>query len=150
VTDRSGSGLHSTASCSRSARPATTRRAAPAGARFAAARPELVVRCRSQSDVLVALEHARRIGIPVAVRGGGHCLAGRSSTDAKQVDLTGLRGITVHTGGRATLGAGHRLGHVHDALHAHGRTLAAGCGATVAIVGLTLAAASVCSAGCTG
>ena len=56
----------------------------PAGARFAVARPELVVRCRSQSDVLVALEHGRRIGIPVAVRGGDHCFAGRSSTDAMQ------------------------------------------------------------------
>jgi FAD/FMN-containing dehydrogenase len=97
-----------------------------------------VVRCRSQSDVLVALEHARRIGIPFAVRGGGHCFAGRSSTDGMQVDLTGLHGITVHTGGRAILGAGCRLGHVYDALHAHGRTLAAGCGATLGIVGLTL------------
>jgi len=55
-----------------------------------------------------------------------------------QVDLTGLHGITVHTGGRATLGAGCRLGHVYDALHAPGRTLAAGCGATLGIVGLTL------------
>ena len=41
-------------------------------------------------------------------------------------------------GGRATIGAGARLGNVYDALDAHGVTLPAGCGTTVGIAGLTL------------
>ena len=40
--------------------------------------------------------------------------------------------------GSATIGAGARLGQVYSALHAHGRTLPAGCGPTVGITGLTL------------
>ena len=40
--------------------------------------------------------------------------------------------------GIATIGAGARLGGVYTALHAAGRTIAAGCGPTVGIAGLTL------------
>ena len=41
-------------------------------------------------------------------------------------------------GGVATVGAGARLGRVYDALDAHGRTIAAGCGPDVGIAGLAL------------
>lgn len=40
--------------------------------------------------------------------------------------------------GTVTVGAGARLGDVYDALAAHGDTIAAGCGPTVGIAGLTL------------
>src|SRR5438105_2923317 len=42
------------------------------------------------------------------------------------------------SGGTVTVGAGARLGDIYDALAAHGRTIAAGCGPTVGIAGLTL------------
>lgn len=99
--------------------------------------PRLVVRCRSVSDVVRAVEYARTTGDRVAIRGGGHCFAGRSSTDGILFDLSGLDGIAV-AGGVATIGAGARLGHLYAALHGYGRTLPAGCGATVGIAGLTL------------
>ena len=54
------------------------------------------------------------------------------------LDLSGLDGISVADDGVATIGAGARLGQVYAALHAYGRTLPAGCGATVGIAGLTL------------
>lgn len=110
----------------------------PTNTRFWNVYPRLVVRCHSVSDVVRAIGYAREAGMHVVPRGGGHCFAGRSSTDGMVLDLTGLDGITVADDGLATIGAGARLGHVYAALHEHGRTIPAGCGATVGIAGLTL------------
>jgi len=106
--------------------------------RFSDVYPRLVVRCREVSDVVRAIAYAREAGLRVAPRGGGHCFAGRSSTDGMVLDLGGLDGIAVADDGLATIGAGARLGPVYAALHEHGRTIPAGCGPTVGIAGLTL------------
>jgi FAD/FMN-containing dehydrogenase len=100
-------------------------------------RPRLVVLCRSVSDVVHAMAYAKATGDRIAPRGGGHCFAGRSSTDGIVLDLSGLDGISV-ADRVATIGAGARLEQVYAALHAYGRTLPAGCGPTVGITGLTL------------
>lgn len=110
----------------------------PADVRFARVRPRLVVRCRSVADVVRTLEYARSTGAHLVPRGGGHCFAGRSSTDGIVLDLGGLDGVRVAAGGVATIGAGARLAGVYEALSERGRTLPAGCGATVGIAGLTL------------
>ncbi|HEY3505443.1 MAG TPA: FAD-dependent oxidoreductase [Actinocatenispora sp.] len=101
-------------------------------------RPRLVVRCRSVPDVARAVAFARAGGYRVAPRGGGHCFAGRSSTDGMVLDMSGFDRIVVAPDGIATIGAGARLRQVYAELHAHGRTLPAGCGPTVGIAGLTL------------
>jgi FAD/FMN-containing dehydrogenase len=110
----------------------------PANLVYREVRPRLVVLCRSVSDVVRAMTYARATGDRVAPRGGGHCFAGRSSTDGIVLDLSGLDGISVAADRIATIGAGARLGQVYAALHAYGRTLPAGCGSTVGITGLTL------------
>jgi FAD/FMN-containing dehydrogenase len=97
-----------------------------------------VVRCASAADVSRAIEYARTTRLPLTPRSGGHCFAGRSTTDGLLIDLAGLADITVSDDGTATIGAGARLAAVYKALHAHGRTLPAGCGPTVGIAGLTL------------
>jgi FAD/FMN-containing dehydrogenase len=110
----------------------------PVNAIYRDTRPQLVLRCRSESDVVLGIQYARDTGIPVVPRGGGHCFAGRSSTDGLVLDLSGLDSITVTDPGLATVGAGARLGSLYAALHRHGRTVPAGCGDTVGIAGLTL------------
>ncbi len=110
----------------------------PANAAYRDARPRLVVRCRSVSDVVGAMEYARATRDHIVVRGGGHCFAGRSSTDGIVLDMSGLDRISVSCDGIATIGAGAGLAQVYAALHAHGRTIPAGCGPTVGIAGLTL------------
>jgi hypothetical protein len=110
----------------------------PANARFRDVRPQLVVRCRSVGDAALAVAYARETGIRIVPRGGGHCFAGRSSTDGIVLDLAGLDTIAVAGDGRATIGAGARLAQVYAALHLHRRTIPGGCGATVGIAGLTL------------
>jgi hypothetical protein len=113
-------------------------------------RPRLVIRCDSAEDVAAAVAYAKEMGERLVPRGGGHCFAGRSSTDGILLDLSGLDGITAGGGvapagiatdritGTCTIGAGARLGQVYAALHEHGLTLNAGCGPTVGIAGLTL------------
>jgi len=106
-------------------------------ARFDDVRPAAIVRCAGPQDVVAALAFARSAGLPVAVRSGGHCFAGRSTSEGVVVDVTPMSSIAL-AGERATIGAGARLGDVYDALDAHGLTIAAGCGPTVGIAGLTL------------
>ncbi|MFI6477128.1 FAD-binding oxidoreductase [Nonomuraea sp. NPDC050663] len=101
-------------------------------------RPRLVVLCRSVSDVAATLAYAAATGLHLTPRNGGHCFAGRSTTDGIVLDVSGLARISVTEDGTATIGAGARLGQVYAALHTHGRTLPAGCGPTVGITGLTL------------
>lgn len=110
----------------------------PANPDFWDAHPQLVVRCRSTSDVALAIGHARAMGLRIVPRGGGHCFAGRSTSDGIVLDLSAMNGIAVTDDGLAIVGAGARLAQVYAALHAHGRTIPAGCGPTVGIAGLTL------------
>lgn len=100
--------------------------------------PRFVILCRSVSDVVAALRYAATTGQHIVPRGGGHCFAGRSSTDGIVLDMSGLHDISVADNQIATIGAGARLGQVYAVLHTYGRTLPAGCGPTVGITGLTL------------
>jgi FAD binding domain/Berberine and berberine like len=106
-------------------------------ARFDGVRPHAVVRCRVPEDVAQALAFASQGGLHVALRSGGHCFAGRSSTTGVVIDVSGMDEVSVSEG-TVTVGAGARLADVYDALAAHDRTIAAGCGPTVGIAGLTL------------
>jgi len=110
----------------------------PVNSAYREVRPRLVVTCRSVSDVVGAVRYATATGDRLVPRGGGHCFAGRSSTDGILLDVSGLDGIGVADDGAATIGAGARLAQVYAALHTYGRTLPAGCGPTVGITGLTL------------
>jgi FAD/FMN-containing dehydrogenase len=115
----------------------TIPRMAQALARFRQVQPAVVARCASAADVAAALARARDAELPVAVRGGGHCFAGTSSTAGLLIDLSALSGIRVERE-HAVIGGGATLGAVYDALDAQGRTLNAGCGTTVGVGGLAL------------
>ncbi len=59
-------------------------------------RPGLVVLCKGTADVVAAVDFARERGIEVTVRGGGHSVAGLSSTDGGMViDLAPMNGVLV-------------------------------------------------------
>jgi FAD/FMN-containing dehydrogenase len=109
----------------------------PVMARFEHLRPAAVVRCATPADVAATLAVAGGLGLPTAIRSGGHSVAGRSSTDGIVLDVTPMRSVAV-AGEVATVGAGVRLGDLYDALAKHGLTIPAGCGPSVGIAGLTL------------
>jgi FAD/FMN-containing dehydrogenase len=105
--------------------------------RFHDVRPQAVVLCRTPEDVVEAIAFARRLGIEVAVRSGGHDFAGRSSGPGMVVDLTPMHSLEI-SDGLATVGPGFRLGDLYAALAQHEVTIPAGCGATVGIGGQVL------------
>ena len=94
-----------------------TREALP---RYRSVRPRAVVPCSTAEDVAAALERARRERLR-----GGHCFAGRSSTDGLLVDVSPMCSVTVGDG-TAMVGAGAVLGDLYDELDAYGLTIAGG------------------------
>src|SRR5262245_65757914 len=59
-------------------------------------RPGLIARCRGVADVTDAIHLARKLGLKVAVRGGGHNVAGRATVDGGlMIDLMPMKGIHV-------------------------------------------------------
>ena len=59
-------------------------------------RPAVIVRCRDSSDVVRALDFARTQNLLVAVRGGGHNVAGKSTCDdGLVIDLSPMQEMLV-------------------------------------------------------
>lgn len=106
--------------------------------RFEHLRPAAVAYPEHAGDVAECLALARRSGVPVAVRSGGHSYAGWSSGTGRLVVDVGRMARVDVAARTATVGAGARLGVVYDRLAAHGATVLAGTCPTVGIAGLTL------------
>jgi FAD/FMN-containing dehydrogenase len=107
-------------------------------ARFERVRPQAIAACKSPADVGRALLVARATGVPFAVRSGGHCFAGRSTTDGLLIDVAPMRRVELGADGVATVGAGARLGEVAAAIEPLGMTVPAGLCPDVGAAGLTL------------
>jgi hypothetical protein len=59
-------------------------------------RPALIARCRQTTDVADAIKLTQRLGLEVAVRGGGHNVAGRATIDGGvMIDLAPMKEIRV-------------------------------------------------------
>jgi FAD binding domain/Berberine and berberine like len=109
----------------------------PAWAQYENVRPQAVVRCRTPTDVAESLAVARRLGLEVAPRGGGHSFAGRSASRGLVIDLSAMSSVRV-SDGIATVGAGALLGEIDDRLATDGLAIPAGSCPVVGIAGLTL------------
>jgi FAD/FMN-containing dehydrogenase len=120
----------------------------PGMVRFHDMRPAAVVLCGSPADVSRTIAHAQRYRLEMAIRSGGHSVAGRSSTEGLVLDVTPMDAVSIQ-GDVVTVGAGVRLGHLYDVLHGHGRAIPAGGSHSVGIAGLTSGAGSASSAGST-
>ncbi len=110
--------------------------------RFDGLRPAAVAYVAGTADVAECLAFARRAGVKVSIRSGGHSYAGWSSGNGRLViDVSRLATVSASgsgSGGSATVGAGARLIDVYDALGAKGLTIPAGSCPTVGVSGLTL------------
>ncbi|WP_037973432.1 FAD-binding oxidoreductase [Streptomyces sp. NRRL WC-3742] len=103
-------------------------------------RPAAIARCADAADVLVALEHARHHGLPVAVRGGGANVAGWGTCDGGLVvDLGGMKRIEVDPRTRlAAAEPGVTWGEFDAATQRHGLALPGPRNPDVGIAGHTL------------
>ena len=64
-------------------------------------RPRLIARCVGSADVVAAVRYAREHDLEIAIRGGGHNVAGTAvCNDGIVIDLSGMRGVQVDPAGR--------------------------------------------------
>ena len=103
-------------------------------------RPALIAHCTGAADVIAALAYARERELPVAVRGGGHNIAGLSTCDhGVVVDLSAMKRIEVDSDARtARAEPGLRWVEFDAATQAHGLATTGGTVGDTGIAGLTL------------
>ncbi len=103
-------------------------------------RPRLIVRCASAADVAASVNFARANGLTVAVRGGGHNIAGSAICDGGLViDFSQMKAVQVDAAKkRARVEPGATLADVDRETQAFGLALPTGINSTTGIAGLTL------------
>ena len=103
-------------------------------------RPEVIVQCGGAADVVSAVQFAREQRLEIAVRGGGHNVAGRASVDkGLMVDLSKMRVVTVDPESRrARAQGGATWGIFNRETQVFGLGTTGGVVSTTGIAGLTL------------
>ena len=103
-------------------------------------RPAVIVRCQTRDDIVAALAFARRAGLEVSVRGGGHNVAGRAVTDGGvMIGLAEMKAIAIDAErATATAQGGVTWGELNATAGAHGLAVTGGVVSTTGIAGLTL------------
>ena len=107
-------------------------------------RPAVIARCATAADVAEALRMARDGGLAVAVRAGGHSVAGFSVNDGGLVvDVRPMKDVRVDPDERTvTVGAGLTWSEFDRATQAHGLATTGGRVSTTGVAGLTLGGGS--------
>src|SRR5205823_9663028 len=102
--------------------------------------PAIVARCTRVEDVVAAVRFARASDLVIAVRGGGHSVAGFSTCDGGMViDLSGMREVRVDPGKRtARVEGGALLEQLDRAAQEYGLACPVGVVGHTGVGGLTL------------
>ena len=103
-------------------------------------RPMAIARCANAADVTVTVNFARKEGLTVAIRGGGHNGAGLGvCDDGLVIDLSSMKGDEVDPAtGTVRAEAGCTQADLNHAAHSFGLAVPAGVISTTGIAGLTL------------
>jgi FAD/FMN-containing dehydrogenase len=103
-------------------------------------KPALIARCAGVADVISAVNFARTNGLLVAVRGGGHHVAGYAVCDGGLViDLSPMKGMRIDPEARTVRAeAGLTWGELNHDLQAFGLGATGGYVSITGIAGLTL------------
>jgi FAD/FMN-containing dehydrogenase len=103
-------------------------------------RPALIASCAGAADVAAAVRLGRELGFEIAVRGGGHNVAGRSTSDGGLlIDLSRLRAVSVDAAAkRARVGGGATWREVNRETQLVGLATTGGVVSSTGVAGLTL------------
>ncbi|ODR80011.1 FAD-linked oxidase, partial [Haladaptatus sp. W1] len=102
--------------------------------------PALIVQCSGTADVIVAVNFAREYDLEIAVRGGGHNVAGTAvCDDGIVIDLSAMRAVWIDPPARtARVQGGALWGDVDHEAQAHGLATPGGIVSHTGVAGLTL------------
>ncbi len=102
--------------------------------------PALIARCAGTADVRAALSWARDHGLPLAVRGGGHNIAGSAlCDDGLVIDLSAMRSVHIDPQRRrAQVEGGATLHDFDHEAQAFGLATPLGINSTTGVAGLAL------------
>ena len=102
--------------------------------------PAAIACCHGVADVVDAVKMARLLNFEVAVRGGGHNVAGRATIDkGLLIDLSPMKGIYVDVHGKTVRAQGGVLWkELNRETQIHGLATTGGVVGTTGIAGLTL------------
>ncbi len=103
-------------------------------------RPRLIARCGDTADVASAVRFARDHDLEIAVRGGGHNVAGTAvCADGMMIDLSAMRAVSVDPIERTAVVQGGALwGDVDHETQAHGLATTGGIVSHTGVGGLSL------------
>ena len=103
-------------------------------------RPALVAQCLGTADIAYAVRLAREHSLEIAVRGGGHNVAGRASVDGgMMIDLSSMRYVHVDPVAHTARAAGGTLwAQFNRETQVHGLATTGGVVSTTGVAGLTL------------
>jgi FAD/FMN-containing dehydrogenase len=103
-------------------------------------RPALIARCGQMADVAQAIKLTQRLGLEVAVRGGGHNVAGRATIDGGvMIDLAPMKQICVDPEKRSVRAEGGvTWAELSRATQRYGLAVTGGVVSSTGIAGLTL------------
>ncbi|MBS1190593.1 MAG: FAD-linked oxidase [Rhodocyclaceae bacterium] len=103
-------------------------------------KPAAIVRCRGTADVIQAVNFARQQNLLLAVRGGGHNIAGNAvCTDGLVIDFSAMRSVQVDPQSRrAYVEPGATLADFDHEAQAFGLATPLGINSTTGVSGLTL------------
>lgn len=103
-------------------------------------RPHLIVQAATTDDIAPTIAVARTSGLPLAIRGGGHNVAGNGTVDGGIVlDLGRLDSVDVDVGARLVrTGPGAKLADIDRATEPHGLVVPVGVVSGTGVAGLTL------------
>ena len=103
-------------------------------------RPSLIAQCIGSTDVMAAVRFARDHDLEIAIRGGGHNVAGTAvCDDGIVIDLSAMRGVRVDPANRrAWVQGGALWGDVDHETQAHGLATTGGIVSHTGVAGLTL------------
>src|SRR5205085_8115436 len=102
--------------------------------------PAAIARCATPDDVAESIDFARQHDLDIAVRAGGHSVAGHSLCDGRLVIDVRPMNVAVVDPARKTvrIGAGATWGEFDAATQEHGLATTGGRVSTTGVAGLTL------------
>ncbi|MBG0856417.1 FAD-binding oxidoreductase [Streptomyces spinoverrucosus] len=107
-------------------------------------RPAVIARCAHEADVVRAVRFGRDLDLNIAVRGGGHSVAGMGTNDAGLVvDLRRMHGVTVDPAAEAVrVEGGATTSHLDRATQPYGLATTGARASTTGVAGCVLGGGS--------